>query len=96
MYAQDNDGIMSSAHNWADAILPYIKNAVVFSCPNAPESIRHTEVTYSFNPVYADVNLRRISEPAKALLLYDSSRGQLAKRHGGGFNAGFADGMSNG
>lgn len=97
MYSQDYDEHYPRVANWNDGIFPYIKNTTVFSCPSAGSTVPN----YGMNRALDGIRPPRIANPAALVALFDSKvlernvAGDLSMvdyRHGGGYNAAFADG----
>ncbi|MFQ5808581.1 MAG: DUF1559 domain-containing protein [Armatimonadota bacterium] len=99
MYATDwNDTLPSAAdpQGLQNQIMPYVRNAGLFVCPDAPN-----EPGYAFNPNLAGKTLKSISQPANTPMLWDAgaqpggvqpAAGATTGRHNGGDNVSFADG----
>jgi len=89
MVAADNDDYFKvQANAWKKALMPYIKNEALFTCPLDPKGT----VSYSINPAMAGFNVVKVKDPAKTVLLYEGSKGKLNFRHGGYAAVAFADG----
>lgn len=102
MYMQDYDEKLPTTTNWMDKITPYIKNDVVFHCPEA--SRRNNSIYgYAFNSQNSGMALEKFSTPNATIMLYDSTNlSQHAtdalstlpnpERHGGKNVVGYLDG----
>ena len=110
-YAQEHMGRLPDADNWVDAILPQWKEAretdgtlfdptLLFRDPSAPEGQRWN---YAFNRALSGVKLDDITDPARTVLLFESTAGTKNAadtgqslphpgRHNGGDYYVFADG----
>jgi prepilin-type processing-associated H-X9-DG protein len=71
-YAEQHDSRLPSADNWMNAIKPYVDNPQVFRCPHTPA---HLQYSYGFNKHLGGVSLNDLSDPANAVLLYESVSG---------------------
>ncbi len=89
MVAADNDDYFKvKANAWKKAIMPYVKNEAIFTCPLDPKGT----VSYSINPAIAGITQTSINDIARTVLLYEGSKGKLNFRHGGYAAVAFADG----
>lgn len=96
MYAQDHDDLLPT-EAWVDEIMPYVKNALVFTCPAAGDAMP----AYALNGKLLGLALAGLTEPANTVLLFEKDPAdgvhvggpdQLAARHDGSVVIGFADG----
>lgn len=88
-YAQDYDETLPSADNWADDLLPYLKNRELLICPSDPTP---ETPSYSMVPALGGRRLEDIPAPPETIVLYEVESGQPVYRHNGGMNVSYADG----
>ena len=85
--------------DWQEAILPYVRNADLFSCPGAP----NLQNGFAMNAALSDAYLMLLEDPSRTPLLFDSALNQPnasggfeslcnPPRHLGRNNIVFADG----
>ncbi|MBM3472055.1 MAG: DUF4190 domain-containing protein [Armatimonadetes bacterium] len=97
MYAQDYDEIFPMKSNWADGVMPYVKNTMIFRCPSERNQMGDS---YAYNERLDRCKVAKIPRPAEAVMLFDSQpgknmaggRGLVSPRHVNGANLAFADG----
>jgi len=89
MYAADYDDVFKfKATGWTNAIMPYIKNKAILTCPlDKPGTI-----SYSFNTSLIGKNQAVIARPAETVMLYEGKNKKLLFRHGGKAVVAYADG----
>ncbi len=92
MYAADYDDVYKfKASGWTNAIMPYIKNKAILTCPlDKPGTI-----SYSFNASLIGKNQAVIGRPAETVMIYEGKNKKLLYRHGGKAVVVFADGHAN-
>lgn len=73
MYSQDYDERFPLGYNWNEAMYPYIKNNVVFVCPQKPD----LRCGYALCQTVVEKNLSEFNSPAEEKMLFD------ARQHGG-------------
>jgi prepilin-type processing-associated H-X9-DG protein len=89
MLSQDYDGVFKlSQASMKKSLMPYLKNAAVFTCPSAGGA----DVSYSFNSSLAGKKVEKLSSPSTTVLFYEGKDGKLTYRHKGNACVGFADG----
>ncbi|HEY3396213.1 MAG TPA: PKD domain-containing protein [Armatimonadota bacterium] len=101
MYASDNDEHFPPAPDWPERIYPYVKNALIYDCPN-DKSPRHysetiRQLSYTMNMGANQLSTKAISRPVELGVLFDGAQvcggsEAAAFRHNEGANVGFADG----
>lgn len=77
-YIQDWDEKMPDCASWQDAILPYVRNPILFKCPGAP----NLEFGYAMNSALSGFYLTLLQDPSRTPLFFDSSLG-VANAAGG-------------
>jgi prepilin-type processing-associated H-X9-DG protein len=78
MYAEDNDDLLPFGGGWMDGCLPYLRHPDMTLCPNVPYRYDHQKRHgYAFNSDLARKALPAIKDPARQILLFDSTN--LAK-----------------
>ncbi len=110
MYAQDYDERLPIASNWQTDLVPYTKNERLFHCPEVPTGTEQSTpvgTNYAYNSAMDMMKTKRLAEPAKTILTYDStnfsqnandalaslpSPGRHRTASSKGNNIGFADG----
>ena len=86
MYAQDyKETFPSKSVEIHKALLPYCKNAAIFSCPQ-------TKKAYTFNSAVRGKKLASIKSPATTVLIYEGTDNKLSFVHDGKAGVAFADG----
>lgn len=90
IYAEDNADRLPRCRGWADAMLPYLDNREVLTCPVA----RDTWPGYAYHPPVAGRQLKSFERLEETVLIYDGKDGKLARRHAGGADYGFAAGYA--
>lgn len=65
---QDANERFPDANSWQEAILPYIRNPTLFSCPAAP----NLEHGYAMNAALSRTYLALLDDPSSTPLLFDS------------------------
>lgn len=89
MVAADNDDFFKvKANAWKKALMPYVKNEAIFTCPLDPKGT----VSYSINPAMAGLSATAVKDVSRTVLLYEGSKGKLNFRHGGYAAVAFVDG----
>jgi prepilin-type processing-associated H-X9-DG protein len=89
MFVQDWDEVFKlKAETYKKSLMPYIKNASIFTCP----SDKAGATSYSFNDNLAGVKLAKVKSPAETVMIYEGKNGKLDFRHQGRAAVGFADG----
>jgi hypothetical protein len=75
LYAQDYDDYLPRASEWMDLSYPYIKNKLLYCCPDlSPDHFpRPDAFGYAFNNVFSSKSLDEIPNWKKTLLHYDSN-----------------------
>jgi prepilin-type processing-associated H-X9-DG protein len=96
-YIQDYDEKFPPAKQWKDAIMPYVKSEQIFRCPSTDDNKDGYALNWKLS-MKANVTMEY---PASMVMLYESTALQpnhsgegedMAFRHLGGTNIGFADG----
>lgn len=85
-----NDRIALRADQMRAGLMPHVKSASVFQCPE------HTQepVSYSLNANLQGVLTTKIKDPARTIMLYEGKKGVLEFRHEGKACVGFANGRA--
>lgn len=97
--AQDSEEKLPDCAQWQNALLPYIRNPVLFKCAAAPD----LEFGYAMNSALSGFYLTLLEDPSRTPLFFDSSLGHgnaaggvealcNPPRHLGRNNIVFADG----
>jgi hypothetical protein len=74
MYAEDNDDLLPFRNGWVDGCLPYLHHPDMTLCPNVPYRYDHKKRHgYAFNSDLARKALPEIKDPARQILLFDST-----------------------
>ncbi|MCX6913134.1 MAG: DUF4190 domain-containing protein [Verrucomicrobia bacterium] len=99
MYADDNKNLFPAGTNWCDALMPYVKSAQPFLCPQGKPGQR---CHYAFNARLIGHELKEVQVPAQTVLIFEVDGGwNLAggrellppkPRHANAYMVGFADG----
>lgn len=71
MYAEEHDGSLPPASNWANAILPYVQDRGAFVCPEA----RNKQCSYAFNQALSSVRAADIYDRNYLVMLFESDLG---------------------
>lgn len=98
-YVQDYNEKMPNCAEWQEAILPYVRNPILFKCPGAPD----LEFGYAMNSALSGAFLTLLDDPSRVPVFFDSAlnRANAAggledicdpPRHLGRNNIVFADG----
>jgi uncharacterized RDD family membrane protein YckC len=97
MYADDYDGHLPLAKSWCDGVQTYVRNPVLFQCPNLPDA----RGAQAYNARLSAVPKTRIATPDQTPAVFDSKAGwnlaggaELADpRHSEGLNMLFMNGQ---
>jgi len=98
-YIQDNGEKFPDHDKWQDALLPYVRNSILYKCPGAPD----LEFGYAMNKSLSGQHLMLLEDTSRTPLFFDCSLGQAnasggmgdlcdPPRHLGKNNIVFADG----
>ena len=98
MYMQEHDGMIPE-ENWVEALMPYINNRPVFTCPTRPD----LPVAYALNGALLGANVNALPDVGQTVLAFESNLGGDAPVggadavppegvHEGGINVLFVDG----
>ncbi|MBM3477084.1 MAG: DUF4339 domain-containing protein [Armatimonadetes bacterium] len=88
MFAQDHNETFPNADTWQGDLMPYIKNAQLFNCPQS----RRGNASYQMNPRMSQLRLAQIPMPAMTPLVYDAGFPNGTPTHPEGWNVVFVDG----
>ena len=96
MYRDGYGGVWPLKENWADALVPYLRDRGMLSCPAVPEGAWGIE----YNAELSGLSITNRTEPARVPVFFDGKAGwnavgpitDLDYRHRGRANVAFADG----
>ncbi|HUT73747.1 MAG TPA: DUF4190 domain-containing protein [Armatimonadota bacterium] len=71
MYARDHDDKLPPAETWSDSLMPYVRDASTFVCPEAP----NLRSGYAYNRDLSNLTLGDIGDPPRTVLIFESSLG---------------------
>jgi hypothetical protein len=71
MYCDENDGRLPPAHNWPDALDPYLGGEITLESPFAP----HAGRAWAMNKNLDGHRLRDIKQPARTVLIFEIGPG---------------------
>lgn len=90
MYVQDYDDTMPRVEDWARTTMPYVKNELIYHCPEAENE---SGLSYGMN---RDLSLAPMAqfedEQGETVMLFDGQMGVVIERHEDGANYAFLDG----
>lgn len=87
IYAADYDDLMPKA-NWQSSLRPYVKSDAVFK---SPMSTAAKPSGYSFNSALFGINLAKLADPAKTVLIYEGKNNVLSFLYSGKAAVAYAD-----
>lgn len=71
-YSQDYDEKLPLAHNWAPALMLYIRSSEAYRCPSRKE----LAIGYAYNRSLSGLRLNEIANPAETVCLFESNLGR--------------------